>query len=123
MEGMMKYGERAKIIERRGFSFLDMKRYLEALGISGNGYQASIDDLRDLFPQTSSAAFIPIDILGLKHFVLLNGVDQQYVYVSSPRFGSIAIPMDNLDIIQGSKLGMTIFIITVPDNWRMPNLQ
>ena len=53
----------------------------------------------------------------------MNGIDQQYVYISSSKFGSIAIPMDNIDVIQGDKLGMTIFIMDVPDNWKMPKLQ
>ena len=34
MEGMMAHGEKEKIIERRGFSMLDMKRYVLTLGQS-----------------------------------------------------------------------------------------
>ena len=37
MEGMLAHGEREKIIERRGFSLLDIKRYVESLGMRGRG--------------------------------------------------------------------------------------
>ena len=40
MEGMMAFGEKEKIIERRGFSLLDMKRYVGSLGLSGAGFKA-----------------------------------------------------------------------------------
>ena len=39
MEGMLAHGEREKIIERRGFSLLDMKRYVASLGATGAGYR------------------------------------------------------------------------------------
>lgn len=32
MEGLLRYGEADKIVQRRGFSLLDMKRYAAALG-------------------------------------------------------------------------------------------
>src|SRR6202008_4506949 len=38
MEGMLAHGEREKIIERRGFSLLDMKRYVATLGSDSGGF-------------------------------------------------------------------------------------
>jgi predicted double-glycine peptidase len=43
MEGMMAHGEREKIVARRGFSLLDMKRYLATLGAEGNGFRADMN--------------------------------------------------------------------------------
>ena len=45
MEGMMAHGEKEKIIERRGFSMLDMKRYVLTLGAVATGYRGTLQDL------------------------------------------------------------------------------
>jgi hypothetical protein len=48
MEGMLEHGEKEKIIARRGFSLLDMKRYVATLGSDSGGFHADIDDLAKL---------------------------------------------------------------------------
>src|SRR3954466_14550309 len=45
MKGMLEHGEQDKIIARRGFSLLDMKRYVATLGSDSGGFKADIDDL------------------------------------------------------------------------------
>jgi predicted double-glycine peptidase len=125
MNGMMVYGERDKIIARLGFSLLDMKLYLAAIGVAGNGYSATtIDDFRDALNEPNSASIVLAEILGLKQFVRLTGVDQQYVYIASPSFGNIAVPLSNATVFGTTSEGaMVLFIMTVPSNWMMPILR
>jgi predicted double-glycine peptidase len=86
MEGMLEHGEREKIIERRGFSLLDMKRYVATLGSDSGGFRAGMDDLRKL----GQPAIVPIDYAGFKHFVVVKGIRDDRVFIADPSAGNIA---------------------------------
>jgi uncharacterized protein len=90
MEGMMQFGEKDKIIERRGFSLLDMKRYLASIGVDSAGFKADIPDLFTL----DEPAIVPIDYGGFKHFVVLRGVRAGIVYLADPAAGNITFTVD-----------------------------
>jgi predicted double-glycine peptidase len=85
MEGMMAHGEREKIVARRGFSLLDMKRYLATLGAEGNGFRGTIADLEEL----KVPAIVPIDYAGFKHFVVFRGIRDGKIFVADPAMGQI----------------------------------
>lgn len=89
MEGMLEKGEKEKIIERRGFSLLDMKRYVASLGASGAGYRAEIADLKTL----TEPGIVPIDF-GTKHFVVLRGIRKDVVYIADPSRGNLVFSLD-----------------------------
>jgi predicted double-glycine peptidase len=90
MEGMMAFGEKDKIIERRGFSLLDMKRYLASLNVQSAGFRAEIADLLTL----DQPGIVPIDYAGFKHFVVLRGVRGGLVFLADPAMGNITFPID-----------------------------
>src|SRR5471032_869202 len=90
MEGMLDKGEKEKIIERRGFSLLDMKRYVGSLGLSGAGFRADIKDLMTL----GEPAIVPIDYAGSKHFVVLRGIRDGVVYIADPSAGNIVFSVE-----------------------------
>ena len=90
MEGMLEKGEKDKIIERRGFSLLDMKRYVGSLGLSGAGFKAEIKDLMTL----DEPAIVPIDYAGSKHFVVLRGIRDGIVYIADPSAGNIVFSVE-----------------------------
>jgi predicted double-glycine peptidase len=86
MEGMLAHGEADKIIARRGFSLLDMKRYVATLGSDSAGFRGDINDLATL----GQPAIVPIDYAGFKHFVVVKGVRDGKVYIADPSAGNIA---------------------------------
>jgi hypothetical protein len=85
MEGMLEHGERDKIIARRGFSLLDMKRYVASLGADAAGFRADLKDLSEL----KAPAIVPIDYAGFKHFVVVRGVRDGRVFLADPSAGHI----------------------------------
>lgn len=89
MEGMMAKGEKDKIIERRGFSLLDMKRYVASIGYDSAGFRAELADLATL----GQPAIVPIDYGGFKHFVVLRGVRDGLVFLADPSGGNIIFPL------------------------------
>ncbi|WP_420476208.1 C39 family peptidase [Noviherbaspirillum sp. ST9] len=90
MEGMLERGEKEKIIERRGFSLLDMKRFVASLGIESGGFRAEVKDLMSL----EHPAIVPIDYAGFKHFVVFRGIRDGLVYLADPSAGNIVLAVD-----------------------------
>ena len=86
MEGMLEHGEKEKIIARRGFSLLDMKRYVATLGSDSGGFRGDMSDLAKL----DQPAIVPIDYAGFKHFVVVKGIRDGKVYIADPSAGNIA---------------------------------
>lgn len=89
MEGMLANGEKEKIVERRGFSLLDMKRYVTTLGFKSEGFRGEISDLQEL----TTPAIVPIDYAGFKHFVVFRGIRNGYVYLADPSAGNIVFSL------------------------------
>lgn len=91
MEGLLHYGEADRIVERRGFSMLDFKRLVTALGYPSGGFRAEIEDLMEL----DHPAIVPINYAGFKHFVVVRDVRDGRVFVSDPAMGnmSFTIPL------------------------------
>jgi predicted double-glycine peptidase len=86
MEGLLRFGETDKIVERRGFSLLDMKRLATALGHPSGGFRAKFDDVKKL----DHPAIVPIHYGGFKHFVVLKEYRDGHVYVADPALGNIS---------------------------------
>ncbi len=107
MEGMMAHGEREKIVARRGFSLLDMKRYLATIGAEGNGFRGTITDLEAL----KVPAVVPIDYAGFKHFVVFRGIRDGKVFIADPAMGQIIFSM--AEFTEHWDNG-TLFVITPP---------
>ncbi len=104
MEGMLEHGEKEKIIARRGFSLLDMKRYVATLGSDSGGFRADIDDLAKL----EQPAIVPIDYAGFKHFVVVKGIRDGKVYIADPSAGNIAFSVSEFQSLWDKG---TLFVI------------
>ncbi|MCK5866664.1 MAG: C39 family peptidase [Marinobacter adhaerens] len=89
MEGLLHYGESERIVERRAFSMLDMKRLVTALGYPSGGFRATIDDLKDL----DHPAIVPIHHAGFKHFVVLRTIRDGRAYLADPSVGNISFTL------------------------------
>ena len=114
MEGMMERGEKEKIIARRGFSLLDMKRYVASLNIDSAGFRAEIKDLLTL----EHPAIVPIDYAGAKHFVVLRGVRDGLVFIADPSAGNIVFSLKEFATLWDRN---TLFIIYPPKEHRVPS--
>lgn len=114
MEGMMERGEKEKIIARRGFSLLDMKRYVASLNIDSAGFRAEIKDLLTL----EHPAIVPIDYAGAKHFVVLRGVRDGLVFIADPSAGNIVFSLKEFATLWDRN---TLFIVYPPKEHRAPS--
>ena len=90
MEGLLHYGENDRIVERRGFSMLDMKRLVTALGFPAGGFKAEIQDLIDL----DHPAIVPIKYSGFKHFVVVKTIENDRVFIADPSKGNLTFTIE-----------------------------
>src|SRR5690606_6324405 len=105
MEGLLRFGEYDKIVERRGFSLLDMKRLATALGHPSGGFKASIEDLKNL----DLPAIVPIHYSGFKHFVVLKKYKDGHVYVADPALGNISFTLEKFKEVWTNNVLFIVF--------------
>lgn len=100
---MFDHGNQEKI-QKEGFSFLDMKRFLEAHGYPADGFQVSLDDL--------SQAGIPAIVLmvdnGYHHFVVVKGMRGDKVLLGDPAVGLRVVPRAQFEASWPSRV---VFVI------------
>ncbi|AZD15810.1 C39 family peptidase [Pseudomonas chlororaphis] len=71
------------LVRTQGFSMLDMKRYLESIGMRARGYRIPPDKLQAV----SIPVVVLMDIRGYKHFVVMQRAQKDWVYVGDPVLG------------------------------------
>ncbi len=80
-------------IRSKGFSLLDMKLYLESIGLKADGYRVPLNKLKEVG--------VPIIALivrkGYAHFVVLRGIADHYVVLGDPSLGAITVPREEFE--------------------------
>lgn len=89
MEGMLEVGD-ANIVRSKGFSMLDMKRYVESLGLRGRGYRLSEARLKKL----RIPVVVLMDINGYKHFSVLKRISNGEAFLADPVLGNKVMSFD-----------------------------
>lgn len=88
IEGMMGVSDPA-LVRQRGFSLLDIKRYVESLGMRGRGYRISEERLRSL----RVPGLVLMDVRGFRHFVVLKQVRGDMAELADPILGNRVVPL------------------------------
>lgn len=82
LSAMYETGDKEKI-HKEGFSLLDMKNYLESIGLKAEGYKQSLDKLA----RVGIPAIVLLDRGGYMHFVVVKGVTKSKVLIGDPAQG------------------------------------
>lgn len=86
LRGMMRISD-PELVRAKGFSLLDMKNYVDTLGLEGRGYRVPFELLKNLkFP-----AITLLDTTGYRHFVVLKKATEDKVYLADPALGNKAM--------------------------------
>lgn len=80
--GMFKVSDPA-VVREKGFSLLDMKRYVETIGFRGRGYRIS----PDVLDRVRIPVIVLLDIKGYKHFVVFKKATGDRIYIGDPALG------------------------------------
>lgn len=109
MNGLLEYGERERIIQRRSFSLLDMKRFVTALGYESGGFRGEFSDL----VAQNKPVIVPISYAGFKHFVVFKAYKDGRVYVADPALGNISFDETRFKQVWENN---TLFAITIDES-------
>lgn len=88
IEGMMGVAD-PDLVRQRGFSLLDIKRYVESLGMRGRGYRINESRLHNL----RVPGLVLMDVRGFRHFVVLKQVRAEMVELGDPVLGNRVLPL------------------------------
>ena len=94
IEGMLAHANQ-DLVRTQGFSMLDMKKYVETLGMRARGYKVAPDTLHSI----RIPVVVLMDIRGYKHFVVMQKVDRGWVYIGDPVLGHKRFKLD--DFVKG----------------------
>lgn len=90
MDGMLAMADPEQVAQY-GFSMLDMKNYVEMLGMQARGFRVKGENISQL----KIPSIVLLDIKGFHHFVVLKKIDnEQRVYLADPALGNKIISMD-----------------------------
>jgi predicted double-glycine peptidase len=98
---------------RRGFSLLDLKRYVDSHGYQGSGFgNMTVSDLVNRAP-----ILVPINIFGYNHFVIFRGMLENRVLLADPAWGNRTMTVANFEAawIDYISIGHVGFIVQAGD--------
>ena len=98
-EDMYKNGDQ-QLIQKQGFSLLDMKRYLERRGYHADGFKINLDQLIT----ANVPAVTIINNNGYLHFIIIKGLNEQEVLVGDPAVGIKVMPRDIFEEMWGNRI-------------------
>lgn len=91
-------------IRAKGFSLLDMKRFLEARGYTADGVSSPLETLAGL----GIPAIALITDHGYRHFVVVKGADKYRVLLGDPALGMRTLPRRDFE---AARVGKIFFVI------------
>ena len=94
IEGMLSHSDQ-DLVRVQGFSMLDMKRYVESIGMRARGYRVATETLSEI----RIPVVVLMDTRGYKHFVVMQRVHQGWVYIGDPVLGHKRYKVD--DFVKG----------------------
>ncbi len=75
-------------VKKVGFSMLDLKNYVEKIGLKAQGYVVTPAELEKIH----IPVIVLLDLGGYKHFVVLEKTTQDKVYLADPALGNRIMP-------------------------------
>jgi uncharacterized protein len=80
-------------IQSEGFSMLDMKGYLDGLGLQSDGFRFKLDT----FAKLRVPGITLVNTNGYKHFVVVKGISDDKVMIADPAAGTIILSREHFE--------------------------
>lgn len=93
-----------KVMERKGFSLLDLKNFAQDRGYVVNGYKMDIESLRTL----GKPVLVPIKFKNYRHFVVVKAVVGDRVFIADPTTGNATVKLCNFTEIWQGGIGFVV---------------
>ncbi len=89
IEGLLEVSD-PEVVRVKGFSLLDIKNYVQTLGMRARGYKIAPEMLESVKVPTIAL----VDMKGYKHFVVVNKTVGDKVYIADPALGNRIVPKE-----------------------------
>lgn len=104
IEGLFKVGNVKKIIKRKAFSLLDIKKFAEYRGYKAVGYRTDVKGLVKL----GKPAIVTLELGNYKHFVVFRGVRKGRVFLADPALGNTILSVEEFERMWYKKIALVI---------------
>lgn len=104
IQGLLQTTSLAKVKARKGFSLLDLKRYLEVRGYEAKGFKMDMEFLR----QQELPVLVPITFKQYRHFVIVKKVIGDRVFVADPAMGNMIMKVNWFKRIWQNNVGLIV---------------
>ncbi|MDX1302188.1 C39 family peptidase [Photobacterium sp.] len=91
-EYMFSNGDKQKI-EKKGFSLLDMKKYLDSVGLEANGYKIPLNKFKKL----GIPGITIVNFDGYMHFVVIKGINSKQIILGDPSRGTVVMDIEKFE--------------------------
>lgn len=103
---MVRHGDPLRVRQRRGFSLLDLKRYVQRRGYRGRGYgRLSLAELAEF----KTPAIVPIKAHGYDHFVIFVSMVGNRVVLADPAYGNLTLTGRQFERTWQHGIGFMVF--------------
>jgi uncharacterized protein len=80
-----------EVVVKNGFSMLDMKKFVETIGLRGRGFRVNTDALYHL----QIPVLVLMNIDGYEHFVIVKHAENGRVFIADPALGNRIVAEDD----------------------------
>jgi hypothetical protein len=104
IDAMFKAGNVDKIIARKGFSLLDIKKLAEFMGYRAVGYRTDMQGLVSL----GKPSILAIMLRGYTHFVVFKGIENGRVFLADPALGNTTVALREFERMWYGQIALVI---------------
>ncbi|WP_457642475.1 C39 family peptidase [Persephonella sp.] len=105
INGLFKVGNVQKIIKRKGFSLLDIKKFAQEMGYKAAGYKTDLEGLVSL----KKPAIVTLIIGKYKHFAVFKGVYKGRVFIADPSLGNTVLSANDFKKMWYKNIALIIY--------------
>jgi uncharacterized protein len=80
-----------EVVVKNGFSMLDMKKFVETIGLRGRGFRVNTDALYHL----QIPVLVLMNIDGYEHFVIVKHAENGRIFIADPALGNRIVAEDD----------------------------
>jgi len=80
-----------EVVQKNGFSMLDMKKFVETIGLRGRGFRVNTEALHHL----QIPVLVLMNIDGYEHFVIVKHAEDGRIFLADPALGNRIVAEDD----------------------------
>ena len=93
-----------KVLQRKGFSLLDLKTFALSKGYKVTGYKMDVAFLKEL----NKPVLVPIKYKNYNHFVIVKGIISDRIFLADPAAGNLSMKINKFEEMWTDGIGLVV---------------